>query len=130
MLFYMDYLLKRTGPFGEDNRLVLGCHSSPPPSMGQTSWKAQEFQDAILMRYGLIPPDLSACCDGCDAPFTLQYALCCKKGGLMISCHNKIWDELIHMAGKATTPSAICDKDLVMLQRNPQLAPPMASAQS
>lgn len=46
--------------------------------------------------------------------FTLQHALGCKKGGLMIFCHNKIQDELlVHLAGRALTPSAICDKSLI-----------------
>jgi hypothetical protein len=101
---------------------------------------AQEFQDAISMRYGLVPPDLPARCDGCDAPFTFQHALCCKKGGLVISCHNKIQDKLIHMAGKAMIPFAIRNEplirpgciaeDLVALQRKTQLAPPTALTQS
>jgi hypothetical protein len=65
------------------------------------------------MRYGIAPPDLPASCDGCEARFTLQHALGCKKGGLVIFCHNKIRDELVHLAGKALTPSAICDKHLI-----------------
>jgi hypothetical protein len=35
----------------------------------------------------------------------------------MISCHNEIRDELIHMAGKAMTPSAIRDKPLIRTGR-------------
>jgi hypothetical protein len=31
----------------------------------------------------------------------------------VISRHNEIRDELIHMAGKAMTPSAICDEPLI-----------------
>jgi hypothetical protein len=58
-------------------------------------------------------PDFPAHCDECDVGFTLQHALCCKKGGLVISCHNEIRDGLIHMTGKAMTPSAICDRPLI-----------------
>jgi hypothetical protein len=36
-----------------------------------------------------------------------------KRGSIVISRHNKIRDELIHMAGKAMIPSAICDKPLI-----------------
>jgi hypothetical protein len=62
-----------------------------PSTVKGTELSAQEFQDAILMRYGLVPPDLPLTCDGCNAPFTLQHALlCCKKGSLVISRHNKI----------------------------------------
>jgi hypothetical protein len=49
---------------------------------------------------------------GATLPFTLQHALRCKKGGLVISRHNEIQDELIHMAGKAMMFSAIRDKPL------------------
>jgi hypothetical protein len=65
------------------------------------------------MRYGIAPPDLPASCDGCEARFTLQHALGCKKGGLVIFRHNEIQDELVHLAGKALTPSAICNKPLI-----------------
>ncbi len=65
------------------------------------------------MRYGITPPDLPECCDGCEARFTLQHALGCKKGGLVTFCHNEIGDELVHLAGKALTPSAICNKPLI-----------------
>lgn len=69
------------------------------------------------MRYGEAPPDLPARCDGCDAPFTLQHALGCKKGGLVIFRHNEIQDELMNMAGKALTPSAVRDGPLIKTGR-------------
>ena len=65
------------------------------------------------MRYGIEPPDLPVTCDGCESRFTLQHALGCKKGGLVIFRHNEIWDELVHLAGKALTPSAIRDEPLI-----------------
>jgi hypothetical protein len=74
---------------------------------------AQEFCDAIHMRYGIQPPDLPEVCDGYDARFTLQHALGCKKGGLVIFCHNEIQDELVHLAGKVLTPSAVRNKPLI-----------------
>jgi hypothetical protein len=69
------------------------------------------------MRYGDAPPDLPARCDGCDAPFTLQHALACKKGGLVIFRHNEIRDELVNIAGKALTPSAVRDEPLIKPSR-------------
>ena len=65
------------------------------------------------MRYGITPPDLPTTCDGCEARFTLQHALGCKKGGLVIFRHNEIRDELVYLAGKALTPSAIRDEPLI-----------------
>jgi hypothetical protein len=75
---------------------------------------AQEFCDAILMTYGDKSSDLPASCDGCNARFTLQHVLGCKKGGLVIICHNKIQDELVYMAGRVImTPSAIGNEPLL-----------------
>jgi hypothetical protein len=54
---------------------------------------AQEFRDAISMRYGDKLLELST--------------NCCKKGGLVIFCHNEIQDKLVHMAGKVMPPSAL-----------------------
>jgi hypothetical protein len=59
-------------------------------SQRDTELSAQEFRDALFMRYGITPPDLPDSCDGCEARFTLQHALGCKKGGLVIFRHNKI----------------------------------------
>ena len=70
------------------------------------------------MRYGITLPDLPDVCDGCEACFTLQHALGCKKGGLVIFRHNEIRDELVHLAGKALTPSAIRDEPLIRPCRN------------
>ncbi len=50
------------------------------------------------------------CCDGCSQAFSIQHAMMCKKGGLVIIYHNKIGDEL---ATKALTLSAICNKPAI-----------------
>jgi hypothetical protein len=55
-----------------------------PSTISGTKLSAQEFRDAIHMRYGITPPDLPETCDGCDARFSLQHALGYKKGGLVI----------------------------------------------
>ena len=89
-----------------------------PSTINGTELSSQEFRDALYMRYGITPPDLPGNCDGCEARFTLQHALGCKKGGLVISRHNEIRDELIHLAGKALTPSAIRDEPLIQSGRN------------
>jgi hypothetical protein len=72
-----------------------------PSTVNRTELSTQEFRDALFMRYGIAPPDLPDSCDGCEAQFTLQHALGCKKCGLIIFCHNEIQDELVHLAGKA-----------------------------
>ena len=52
-------------------------------SQGPFRLLAQEFRDGFSVRYKkplqYVPPD----CDGCGAPFNLEHALICRKGGLM-----------------------------------------------
>jgi hypothetical protein len=69
-------------------------------------------------------------CYGCDARFSLQHALGCKKGGLVIFRHNKIQDELVHMAGKALTPSAVHNKPLICPCRNVEKVNPCPATQT
>jgi hypothetical protein len=42
--------------------------------------------------------------------FSVQHAMTCKKGGLVIIRHNEIGDELADLASKALTPSAVRDE--------------------
>jgi hypothetical protein len=51
---------------------------------------AEEFYDALTIRYNELPSNFPHKCDGCDAHFTLQHALGCKKGGIVIFCQNKV----------------------------------------
>ena len=42
-------------------------------------------------------------CDGCGTAFTLSHGLDCRRGGLVIRCHNKICDalgDLVYLAHK------------------------------
>ena len=84
------------------------AHSVLPSIVSGTELSAQEFRDTLSMRYdGEAPPDLPARCGGCDAPFTLQDAIACKKGGLVVIFrHNEIRDELVNLAGKAPSRPA------------------------
>jgi hypothetical protein len=113
----LDSILKKLPP--ERCRTILRGEetgawlSSSPSIVNGTELSTQEFRDALHMRYGITPPDLPLKCDGCDQHFTLQHALSCKKGGLVIFRHNEIRDELVYLAGKAFTPSAIRDEPLI-----------------
>jgi hypothetical protein len=85
----------------------------PPSTVNGTELSAQEFRDALAMRYGDAPPDLPIDCDGCGAPFTLQHALGCKCGGLVIFRHNEIRDEIAEMCTTAFSPAAVRDEPLI-----------------
>ncbi len=84
-----------------------------PSTANGTELSAQEFQDASSMRHAETPHNFPAKCDGCDAHFSLQHALSCKKGGLVIFRHNEIRDELVNSCSIACSPSAARDEPLI-----------------
>ena len=60
-----------------------------------------EFRDALAIRYHQPLTKLPADCDGCGREFTLQHALDCRKGGLIIQRHNEVRDSLSDLASIA-----------------------------
>ena len=62
---------------------------------------AQEFRDALAIRYRKpllgVPPN----CDGCGAPFDLSHALSCRRGGLITQRHNEVCDAFRDLAALA-----------------------------
>lgn len=81
-----------------------------PSSVNGTELSAQEFRDSVMLRYARTPIDLPSLCDGCGETFSVRHGLECKKGGLVISRHNEIRDELADLASKALYPSAVRDE--------------------
>jgi len=59
---------------------------------------ANEFRDALALRYGRSLLNCPAFCDGCGESFDLNHALCCKKGGLIIQRHNEVRDAVGDLA--------------------------------
>ena len=59
---------------------------------------AQEFRDAICLRYMKPLLNLPPTCDGCGAAFTTIHALDCRKGGLVSLRHNEIRDLLCELS--------------------------------
>ena len=72
-----------------------------PPTVNGTELGAQEWRDALFLRYGLEPLDLPKYCDGCKARFTISHSLDCKKSGLVTARHNELRDGLADPAGMA-----------------------------
>jgi hypothetical protein len=71
---------------------------------------AQEFRDTLFLRYARCPLDLLIQCDSCQQKFSVRHVLECKQGGLIISRHNEIQDELSDLASKGFSPSPVRDK--------------------
>ena len=60
-----------------------------------------EFRDALAIRYHQTLSKLPTDCDGCGGEFTLQHALDCRKGDLIIQRHNKVREALGDLASIA-----------------------------
>ena len=84
-----------------------------PSTVNGTELGAQEWRDALFLRYGLDPPYLPKYCDGCEARFSISRALDYKKGSLVTARHNEIRDGVADPAGKAFTPSHVCNNPLI-----------------
>ena len=74
---------------GEKNS---GWLTSIPSRKNQTDLSAQEFRDALAIRYRRPLLNTPEMCDGCGALFNLSHALSCRKGGLVIRRHNEVRD--------------------------------------
>ena len=67
------------------------CHFDLAPS---------RFRDGLAILYQWQPSCIPIKCDGCSANFTLQHALDCRTGGLVIQRHNEVRDCLDDMAAQ------------------------------
>jgi len=61
-----------------------------PVSQDHYNLTAQECRDALTLRYQKPFLSVPSSCDGCGAPFSLDHALICRKGGLIIQRHNEV----------------------------------------
>ena len=60
-----------------------------PLQRNQFDLSAQEFWDALALRYRKPLLGLPANCDGCGSSFTVDHALDCRFGGLVTRRHNE-----------------------------------------
>ena len=61
---------------------------SIPHRLNGTNFSWEEFQNNILLQYGIVPLNLSTDCCGCGKIFSVPHASSCPKGGLVIEWHN------------------------------------------
>ena len=55
-----------------------------PHRLNGTEFSWEKFRDNLRLRYGLMTQDISATCDGCGKRFSIEHALSCPKGGLIL----------------------------------------------
>jgi hypothetical protein len=72
-----------------------------------------EWRDSFLLRYSLSPLGLPLKCDGCGDDFSINHALKCKYGGLIILRHDEVTRELIELGTMALRPAAVRDEPLI-----------------
>ena len=59
-----------------------------PHHLNSMELSREEFQDNLLLCYGIVPLNLITDCDGCGKKFSVPHALSCPKGGLFMAWHN------------------------------------------
>ena len=64
-----------------------------PNKLAGNLLSAEEWRDNTRLRYGMRPLGLCDRCDGCGARFTVEHALQCSKGGLVVLRHDNVRDE-------------------------------------
>ena len=72
-----------------------------------TKLSREEFRDNLRLRYGLMPQDIPATCDGYGKKFSIEHALSCPEGGLFIARHDNAAKEWGDLGSRALVPSAI-----------------------
>jgi hypothetical protein len=84
-----------------------------PNLLNGSDLSADAFQDGLCLRIGLKPTALPPRCDGCGDHFTIEHAMSCKKGGLILHRHNDLVTTWGQLCGQAHTPSSVSDKPLI-----------------
>ena len=81
-----------------------------PHNLNGTVLSAEEFRDNLRLRCGLEPQHLPARCDGCSDRFTVEHALQCRKGGLILQRHDDLAGEWHQLCAEALKPCAVTDE--------------------
>jgi hypothetical protein len=112
-------------------RLLRTCHTgcwltALPSVLTRTNLSAQEWRDALYLRYGLTPPNIPSLCDGCHKQNSLTHAIHCLSGGLVTLRHNEIRQELGAIACEVFPPSAVSVEPLLTITQTPDTTLPPA----
>jgi hypothetical protein len=93
-----------------------------PDALNGTELSADEFRDSCKLRYGFTPSSLPKICGGCDALFTIEHAMCCKKGGLVLHRHNDLKAEWRYLCEQALSKKAVSDEPFIHKSQDVQIA--------
>ena len=58
---------------------------SVPHRLNGTELYRKKLRDNLRLRYELMPQDIPATCDGCGKKFSIEHAVSCPKGGLVLA---------------------------------------------
>ena len=83
------------------------CFSAVTHNINGTKLSWEEFRDDFCLRYGLMPQDIPATCDGCGKRFLIEHYISCPKAGLILVRHNEDAKEWGSLGARSLTPSAI-----------------------
>ena len=84
-----------------------------PDRINGTELSEEEFRDSLRIRFGLQPKHLPNRCEGCHQRFSVEHAMSCKRGGLILLRHNDVTNEWSSLCSQALKPSAILDEPLI-----------------
>ena len=70
------------------------------------------------MRYSIALDGLPRKCDGCGAKFSVEHALACKQGGLVVGRHDELKDEIAELATMATSSNRVRDEPKIKVGRD------------
>ena len=104
--------------------------SIQPTFVNGMSLSKEEWRDGARMRFGLKLQDLQKKCDGCGCRFTVEHALQCKQGGLVVGRHNEIRDEAGAIAIQALSPNRVRDEPKIVTSshNSPGVGAPASAA--
>ena len=78
-----------------------------------TTLSAEEFQDNIRIRFGLLPLDLRQTCDWHGDKLMVDHALHCKRSGLVTVRHYYVAAEWGALCAAALTPSVVAHRPFI-----------------